>query len=210
MLTLTATLPRVSGCMRGPSSWKDLRKVYLTFLSVRSVAGADLWQAVWQRFVEHPYFRRRARQIARTTLRPLDRTASNEAHLLAMALMIFAKRLRSHCHSESIQHIRDDFRGWLTSALVEDCQSALFSMPRCARQPHRQLATDSDIADAIRIRAHAIVATLADPQRSVLLLYLCGLGPSKIAEALDLRRSQVDRLIRSGVELVRWQLRRRR
>lgn len=196
--------------MRAPIAWKDLQKVYLGFLSARSSSDNDLWLAIWQRFLEHSYFRRRARQIARTRLRALNRTADSEFDLLAVALTMFAKRIQAPCDTETVQRIRHDFRGWLTSVLVEDCQSALLSMPRYARQRRRHLATDSSMPDSIHIRAHELVARLADPQRSVLLLHLSGLSLSKIAEALDLSSSRVDCLIRIGVEMLRWQLLRHR
>jgi DNA-directed RNA polymerase specialized sigma24 family protein len=46
--------------------------------------------------------------------------------------------------------------------------------------------------------------------RSVLLLYLSGFTPSRIAESLGLDRTRIDRLIHSGLEILRSRLMRDR
>jgi DNA-directed RNA polymerase specialized sigma24 family protein len=56
---------------------------------------------------------------------------------------------------------------------------------------------------------HELVSDLADPLRSVLLLYLLGFTPSRIAESLELDQAQVKCLISSGVELLIARIRQR-
>src|SRR4029453_13108925 len=196
--------------MAAQSSWRDLQRAYLAFLNDSSSSRGDQWLAVWQGFCEHSYFRRRMLETARATLRSSKRTAVSEQELIATALMTFAKRIQSRCDTKSIVHIRDKFRGWLGSALIEACRSARSSFVDCDPQPHGQFAVDPEKADAIHIWAHAAVARLRDPQRSILLLYLCGLSPRRIAEKLDLEPSQVRRMIRGGVKRLLWRARQQR
>ena len=186
-------------------SWKDLQEAYLAFLSVRSKSDTALWLAVWQRFIEHPYYQRQARKTARATLRVADRPML--ADLLAVAMMLLAKRIQAPCDTETTHRISHDFPGWLQAILVEDCQSA-YVMPKCAGHQRRSGPIDPDVPDAIHIRAHELVTGLADPQRSVLLLHLSGFSPPQIAEVLELSQSHVDRLIHSGLKSLRSKLRR--
>ncbi len=195
--------------MGARSSWKDLQNAYLAFLGGRPSSEGSHWLAIWQRFIDHPYYRRQARQIARTFVRCADSTGPTELDLRTALMMLLARRIQSRRDSKTTYRITRDFPRWLQSILFEDCRLAC-SIRFGDKLSCRDGPIDPGVLDAIPLRVHELISELADPLRSVLLLYLSDFTPFRIAESLDLDQTQVDRLIHSGVAILVSRMRRHR
>ena len=201
-------------CFGGPAmgarnSWRELQKAYLAFLCGKPSSRDSRWLAIWQSFIEHPYYQRQLRLIVRDIIRHASDVGPTERELRMALTMVLAKRIQSRRDLESVQLIKHAFPDWLKSALLEDCRFACTLSLDATLSPGEP-SVRYGIAEKIQLQVHEIAANLADPLRSVLLLHLLGFTPSRIARSLDLNRSHVDRLIRSGLELLALRLRRRR
>jgi hypothetical protein len=139
------------------SEWQDLQQNYLTFLRRRSPTEQGHWFAVWSRFIEHPYYQDKARQVAHATLCGLNVTAPGEKYLLADTMLLLARRIQQPSDAATIRRVSHDFPGWLKSVLIEDCQMAL-ALLRDVRHSGCGEQVDACELDETHVRMHEFIA----------------------------------------------------
>lgn len=192
-----------SGC-----DWHELRRCYL-----RALDSRRHWIEVWHMVASNGLYKLELERCARLAIARVNGPQDWEGDVRHDALLILARRLKTsidlgYDRSRPESH----FDRWIRRIMMRHCQEAVRRMRRPLREGWRLdgngesvPASGSDYIE-LRIDVSLAIERIADPARTILLLYGYGFSITEIAERLQMTYSQVQYARRKGLNRLKAQL----
>ena len=188
------------------SDWQELRDQFLLTSSAatRTTGG---WLAVWRLLIEHPWYREELAAAARTAVRRVGGPLLWCEDVEQDALLLLAKKLRRDPRL-GLDPLRAErlFAAWLSRIIRNDCRQSVRRLRRLSsgsRLPTELPDKTCGIERETQFDVSAAIQQLAEPTRTVLLLYQQGFPLRKIEEHLGISYWQTWRIWRDGCSRLR-------